>query len=71
MLHVERKKVFKELKGEILSERVIPHAEESKKFWEEMWGNDEEDKREAAWLEEFMVMAAWLSQTMVSSAEDI
>ena len=58
---LNKMKVFKELNREILSERVVPHAEESKKFWGEMWGNEEEDKREAAWLEKFMVMAAWLS----------
>ena len=46
MLRVKQKKVFKELNGEILSERVVPHAEESKKFWEEMWGNDEQYKSE-------------------------
>ena len=63
MSQFEQKKVFQERNGEILSERVIPDAEKSKKIWGELWGKKKEHKKEAPWLDEFMVMAAWLSQT--------
>ena len=68
MPRAEQKKVCKELNGEILSERVIPDAEKSKKIWGELWGKKKEHKKEAPWLDEFMVMAAWLCQTMIWSA---
>ena len=65
MPHAEQKKVCKELNGEILSERVIPDAEKSKKIWGELRGKKKEHKKEAPWLDEFMVMAAWPCQTMI------
>ena len=64
MPHVEQKKVFKELNGEILRERVIPDAEKSK-IWGELWAKKKEHKKEAPWLDEFMVMAAWLCRTII------
>ena len=37
MFAVEQKKVYKELNGGPGGKSVIPDAEESKKFWSEIW----------------------------------
>ena len=50
MFAVEQKMVYKELNGGARGESVIPDAEESKKFWSEIWSIEKEHNRQAEWL---------------------
>ena len=52
MFAVEQKKVYKELNGRTSGECVIPDAEESKKFWSEIWSIEKEHNRQAEWLQD-------------------
>lgn len=52
MFATEQKKVYKELKGRPSGESEIPDAEESKKFWSEIWSIEKEYNRQAEWLQD-------------------
>ena len=52
MFAVDRKKVLNELNGEARGQNVFPSAEESRKFWSEIWGIRKEHNRQAEWLNE-------------------
>ncbi len=52
MFAVEQKKVYKELNREASGESVIPDAEESKKFWSEIWSIEKGHNRQADWLQD-------------------
>ena len=52
MFAVDRKKVLNELNGENRGQNVVPGAEESRKFWSEIWGSRKEHNRQAEWLNE-------------------
>ncbi|XP_063595812.1 uncharacterized protein LOC134772704 [Penaeus indicus] len=52
MFVTEQKKVYKELNGGASGESVIPDAEESKKFWSEIWSIEKEHNRQAEWLQD-------------------
>ncbi|XP_063604453.1 uncharacterized protein LOC134779729 [Penaeus indicus] len=52
MFATEQKKVYKELNGGASGESVIPDAEESKKFWSEIWSIEKEHNRQAEWLQD-------------------
>ena len=52
MFAVEQKKVYKELNGGANGKSVIPDAEESKKFWSEIWSIEKEHNRQAEWLQD-------------------
>ena len=52
MFAVDRKKVLNELNGETRGQNVVPGAEESRKFWSEIWGIRKEHNRQAEWLNE-------------------
>ena len=52
MFTVEQKKVYKGLNGRTSGEGVIPDAEESKKFWSEIWSIEKEHNRQAEWLQD-------------------
>ena len=62
--------MFRELNGEIPSERVIPDAEESKTFWGELWGNEKEHNRKAACLEELRRKKRNVKQDNVTITEE-
>ena len=51
LFETDQKKVYKELNGEADGESVIPDAEESKSFWNGIWGFGREHNRTADWLE--------------------
>ena len=44
------KKFYEELNREFNGESVIPDAEESKSFWNGIWGVEKEHSRTADWL---------------------
>ena len=52
MFNIDQKRVYKEFNGEVSNERVIPDAEESRRFWKEIWDNTTEHNREAEWLKD-------------------
>ena len=51
MFETDQKKVYEELNGEFNGESVIPDVEESKSFWNGIWGVEKEHNRTADWLE--------------------
>ena len=51
MFETDQKKVYKELNGEADGESVIPDAEESKSFWNVIWGFGREHNMTADWFE--------------------
>jgi len=51
LFETDQKKVCEELNGEFSGESVIPDAEESKSFWNGVWGVEKEHNRTADWLE--------------------
>ena len=52
MFAIDRKKVLNELNGETRGQNVVPGAEESRKFWSEIWGIRKEHNKQAEWLNE-------------------
>ena len=44
--------MYKELNGGANGKSVIPDAEESKKFWSEIWSIEKEHNRQAEWLQD-------------------
>ena len=51
MFETDQKKVYEELNREFNGDSVIPDAEESKSFWNGIWGVEMEHNRTADWLE--------------------
>ena len=51
MFETDQKKVYEELNGEFNGESVVPDAEDSKSFWNGIWGLEKEHNRIAEWLE--------------------
>ena len=51
MFETDQKKVYEELNGEFNGESVLPDAEDSKSFWNGIWGLEKEHNRTAEWLE--------------------
>ena len=49
--NIDQKKIFKELDGNIRHERVIPDAEESKRFWSDIWSKEKRHNNDAEWLD--------------------
>ena len=52
MFATEQKKVYNELNGVASGESLIADAEESKKFWSEIWSIEKEHNRQAEWLQD-------------------
>ena len=52
MFNIDQNRVYKEFNGEMSNERVIPDAEESRRFWREIWDNTKEHNKEAEWFKD-------------------
>ena len=65
MFTVEQKKVYKELNGRTSGEGVIPDAEESKKFWSEIWSIEKEHNRQASARDFFHIFFRTLIQHLI------
>ena len=52
MFNIDQKRMYKEFNREVYYKRVIPHAEESRRFWKEIWDNTKEHNKEAKWLKD-------------------
>ena len=52
MFSSNQKRVFVELNGEVIKENTVPNADESRKFWSEIWDNPVEHNDDAEWLRE-------------------
>ena len=52
MFNIDQKRVYKKFNGEMSNERVIPNAEESRRFWKEIWDSTKELSKEAEWLKD-------------------
>ena len=52
LFETDQKNVYEELNGEFNGESVVPDAEESKTFWNGIWGVEKEHNRTADWLAE-------------------
>ena len=48
----DQKRFYQELDGGVRTGNVIPEAEESKAFWNSIWGEEKAHNKEAEWLEE-------------------
>ena len=46
----DQKRFYQELNGKARNENVIPDADESKKFWSDIWSVGKEHNRNAEWL---------------------
>ena len=46
----DQKRFYQQLNGNTGQERIIPNAEESKEFWNEIWSGRKEHNKEAEWL---------------------
>ncbi|XP_063592467.1 uncharacterized protein LOC134769657 [Penaeus indicus] len=52
MFQSNRKRLFEELEGNISNETVVPDAEESRTFWNNIWGKSTKHNTEAEWLQD-------------------
>ena len=52
MFSSNQKRVFVALNGEVIKENTVPNADESRKFWSEIWDNPVEHNDDAEWLRE-------------------
>ena len=52
MFNVDQKKIYKELNGGGNSSGDVPGAEESKRFWGDIWSVEKEHNRDARWLKD-------------------
>ncbi|XP_063599561.1 uncharacterized protein LOC134775881 [Penaeus indicus] len=52
MFQSNQKGLFEELEGNISNETVVPDAEESRKFWNNIWGKSTKRNTEAEWLQD-------------------
>ena len=52
MFNIDQKKVYKELNGGEVRTNDVPNAEESKKFWGDIWTVEKEHNKDAQWLSE-------------------
>ena len=52
MFNIGQERVHKEFNGEVSNGKVIPDAEESKRFWKEIWDNKKEHNKEAEWFKD-------------------
>ena len=50
MFSSNQKLGFMELSGEVINESTVPNAEESRRFWSEIWDNPEEHNNRIEWL---------------------
>ena len=41
-----------EVNGEVINENIVPHVNEGRKFWSEIWDNPVEHNENAEWLRE-------------------
>ena len=49
---VDQKKIYKELNGEERGTNEVPDAEESRRFWENIWSVEKEHNKQAKWLQD-------------------
>ena len=59
LYRVDQKRFYQEINGERTNEAMIPDSDESQKFWNDIWSNEIEHKKDAKWLQE-------LKQTTIS-----
>lgn len=52
MFQSNQKRLFEELDGNNKNDTVIPNAEESKEFWNNIWGKSMKHNTETTWLED-------------------
>ena len=52
MFSSNQKQAFVELNDEVIKENTVPNADESRKFWSEIWDNPVEHNDDAEWLRE-------------------
>ena len=52
MFQSNQKRLFEELDGNTRNETVVPDAEESREFWNNIWGKSTKHNSEAQWLED-------------------
>ena len=50
MFQTDQKRFYQEINGDTSSESLVPDAEESRKFWGEIWDQNKEHNRDAEWL---------------------
>ena len=52
MFNIDQKKVYMELSGGGMRQSETPDAEDSKKFWGNIWGIEKEHNKDADWMKE-------------------
>ena len=50
LFHIDQKKLYSELNGGRKFSQSVPDADESRRFWSDIWSVNKEHNREAAWL---------------------
>lgn len=71
LFQIDQKKLYQELNGEVRAENVIPNAEESKKFWSDIWGVKKEHNRNAEWLQNIKTERNYNRQPEVVITKDM
>ncbi|XP_065051764.1 uncharacterized protein LOC135681303 [Rhopilema esculentum] len=62
MFQYDQKKVYQQLQGKDKRENTTPDADESRKFWSNIWDNETQHNKKAKWLEELKNNKPNLSQ---------
>ena len=52
LFYIDQKRFYQEINGETRKEKILPNAEESRKFWGEIWDNAKEHNKQAEWLQQ-------------------
>lgn len=67
MLNQDQKRFYQELNGTVRNENVIPDADESKKFWSDIWNVGKEHNRSAEWFKDNQQGELEITSDMVTS----
>ena len=67
---MDQKRFYQEISGEIVGDKLIPNAEESRKFWSDIWGKEETHNENAEWLKKLKETGGYPQQEDTIITED-
>ena len=70
LIYIDQKRFYQEINGETRKEKILPNAEEGRKFWGGIWDNAKEHNKQAEWLQQIKETETYPVQEDIHISKD-